>query len=397
MQSFVYTAPRPAPAPALARRPGAGSRPALMRVVGLTGGIASGKSTVSAMFRELGAEVIDADQVAREVVEPGTPGLEEVARRFPGVVDAAGHGWTGRRSGARVFADRDRARRAGRHRPSRGSARRWRRQDRGARPRRACTVVLYDAALLIENGLHRGMEGVIARLGARGGAAGPARGARRAGRARRSPRASRRSCPWPTSGRTPPGWWTTAGSLDETRAQVRRFWEADPAGAAKVHPRPMSSERRRHAGHRLPRASSASGWWSTSRRRARARIYALVQPRLLEEARRTLAARVRGAPVEVLAGDVTDLHLGPLRRGGGARRRERDPHLPPRGAQPADASRGTWPGASTWTARATCWSWRGSAARLERLVHFSTCHVAGAREGVIAEDELDRGQEFRNA
>ena len=75
-----------------------------MRVVGLTGGIASGKSTVSAMFRELGAEVIDADQVAREVVEPGTPGLEEVARRFPGVVDATGR--LDRASlGRRVFAD----------------------------------------------------------------------------------------------------------------------------------------------------------------------------------------------------------------------------------------------------------------------------------------------------
>ena len=44
--------------------------------VGLTGGVASGKSTVSALLRELGAVVIDADALAREVVEPGTPGLE---------------------------------------------------------------------------------------------------------------------------------------------------------------------------------------------------------------------------------------------------------------------------------------------------------------------------------
>ena len=43
--------------------------------VGLTGGIASGKSTVSAILRELGAVVIDADALAREVVERGTPGL----------------------------------------------------------------------------------------------------------------------------------------------------------------------------------------------------------------------------------------------------------------------------------------------------------------------------------
>jgi len=50
--------------------------------VGLTGGIASGKSTVSAIFRELGAVVIDADELAREVVAKGTPGLAAVVAEF---------------------------------------------------------------------------------------------------------------------------------------------------------------------------------------------------------------------------------------------------------------------------------------------------------------------------
>jgi len=50
--------------------------------VGLTGGIASGKSTVSTMLRELGAIVIDADALAREVVEKGTPGLTAVIEEF---------------------------------------------------------------------------------------------------------------------------------------------------------------------------------------------------------------------------------------------------------------------------------------------------------------------------
>jgi dephospho-CoA kinase len=50
--------------------------------VGLTGGIASGKSTVSSMLRELGAVVIDADALAREVVERGTPGLAAVVAEF---------------------------------------------------------------------------------------------------------------------------------------------------------------------------------------------------------------------------------------------------------------------------------------------------------------------------
>jgi dephospho-CoA kinase len=53
-----------------------------MRVLGLTGGIASGKSVVAQMFRELGAEVIDADQLAREVVEPGQPALQAIVSSF---------------------------------------------------------------------------------------------------------------------------------------------------------------------------------------------------------------------------------------------------------------------------------------------------------------------------
>src|SRR5438067_1814888 len=50
--------------------------------VGLTGGVGSGKSTVSARLAEHGAVVIDADALAREVVQPGTPGLAAVVERF---------------------------------------------------------------------------------------------------------------------------------------------------------------------------------------------------------------------------------------------------------------------------------------------------------------------------
>lgn len=59
--------------------------------VGLTGGVASGKSTVSAMLRELGAVIIDADQLAREVVARGTPGLAAVVAEFgDGVLTPSG-------------------------------------------------------------------------------------------------------------------------------------------------------------------------------------------------------------------------------------------------------------------------------------------------------------------
>ena len=53
-----------------------------MRRVGLTGGIGSGKSTVSRLLASYGAVVVDADQLAREVVEPGSPGLAEVVEAF---------------------------------------------------------------------------------------------------------------------------------------------------------------------------------------------------------------------------------------------------------------------------------------------------------------------------
>lgn len=53
-----------------------------MYLVGLTGGIGSGKSTVAGLLAERGAVVIDADRIAREVVEPGTDGLAEIVDRF---------------------------------------------------------------------------------------------------------------------------------------------------------------------------------------------------------------------------------------------------------------------------------------------------------------------------
>lgn len=73
--------------------------------VGLTGGIASGKTTVADQLAARGAVVIDADVLARQVVEPGTPGLAAVVERFgPGIL--APNGRLDRpRLGALVFAD----------------------------------------------------------------------------------------------------------------------------------------------------------------------------------------------------------------------------------------------------------------------------------------------------
>jgi len=54
--------------------------------VGLTGGIGSGKSEVARIFAQLGATIIDADQLARAVVEPGTPGFTAISERWPQVI-----------------------------------------------------------------------------------------------------------------------------------------------------------------------------------------------------------------------------------------------------------------------------------------------------------------------
>src|SRR5919112_3359025 len=76
--------------------------------VGLTGGIASGKSTVAALLRELGAVVVDSDRLAREVVEPGTPGLAAVVEAFgPEILDAEGR-LDRPRLGAIVFREPER-------------------------------------------------------------------------------------------------------------------------------------------------------------------------------------------------------------------------------------------------------------------------------------------------
>lgn len=74
-------------------------------LVGLTGGIASGKSVVAARLAEHGAVVVDADRIAREVVEPGTPALARIAEAFgPGVI--APDGSLDRPAlGAIIFAD----------------------------------------------------------------------------------------------------------------------------------------------------------------------------------------------------------------------------------------------------------------------------------------------------
>ncbi len=128
-------------------------------VVGLTGGIACGKTTVAKLFSGLGIPVIDADELAREVVEPGTPGLQQIVGEFGnGVLDATGR-LDRKKVGDLVFGDEE-AREtlnAIMH-PLIGAA--------GARHIAAhqddpVPYLLYEAALLVETGSYKAFSGLI--------------------------------------------------------------------------------------------------------------------------------------------------------------------------------------------------------------------------------------------
>jgi len=122
----------------------------IMKIIGLTGGIATGKSTVARLLAEHGARIIDADQLSREVVAPGSPALARIAEMFgPEVISADG---TLDRQGVRrlVFSDpaRRRALEALLH-PAIAALARIRLEE--ARQAGA-PVAVYMAPLLIEAG-----------------------------------------------------------------------------------------------------------------------------------------------------------------------------------------------------------------------------------------------------
>jgi dephospho-CoA kinase len=129
-----------------------------VRVYGLTGNIGSGKSTVARLFAAAGVPVIDADQLAREVVLPGTQAHAEIARRFPGVVDAAGV-LDRKALAARVFAD------AGERAALNAIVHPRIAQEAAARAQalsaQAFPFAVYEAALIVENGLQRALDALI--------------------------------------------------------------------------------------------------------------------------------------------------------------------------------------------------------------------------------------------
>lgn len=128
-----------------------------MLLIAVTGGIASGKSTVAARFGELGAVVVDADTVAREVVAPGTPGLAAIVDHFGPQVLSADGTLDRPALGKVIFSDAEqRAVLNAITHPAVG--RRSRELFAAASAADPDAVVLYDVPLLAESGADRANE-----------------------------------------------------------------------------------------------------------------------------------------------------------------------------------------------------------------------------------------------
>lgn len=132
----------------------------MMRLIGLTGGIATGKSTVARLLQEQGAEIVDADVLAREVVEPGEPALEEI-RELLGerALDAEGR-LDRPRVALAVFADPALRRRLEEIVHPRVRERAHRRLAELAAREPAPEVVVWVVPLLFETGLHEQLDEV---------------------------------------------------------------------------------------------------------------------------------------------------------------------------------------------------------------------------------------------
>ena len=131
-----------------------------MLQVGLTGGIATGKSTVSRLFVECGAHLIDADVLAREVVTPRQPALRKIAETFGREMLRPDGALDRDRLGKVVFGDPKQLEKLNAivH-PYVAVAQEQRSREIAGKDPHA--VIVYDAALLIEAGAHKRMDKII--------------------------------------------------------------------------------------------------------------------------------------------------------------------------------------------------------------------------------------------
>ena len=129
-----------------------------LKVLGLTGGIGSGKSTVAKLIGELGVPVLDADLLAREAVEPGQPALAEVAAAWPEAIGPDGK-VARKRLADIVFADPAQRLRLEAIMHPRIQALADERLAELARKGHA--LAFYEASLLVESGRYKDFDGLV--------------------------------------------------------------------------------------------------------------------------------------------------------------------------------------------------------------------------------------------
>ena len=128
--------------------------------LGLTGGIASGKSAVAAMLREMGFAVLDADSLAHRLIEPGQPAYNEALQEFGQAVLAPNGRVDRAKLSAIVFADRSRLERLNvivHPRVAEVVFRQFEDWQRGG----TRDAAFVEAALLIESGIHKKLDGLV--------------------------------------------------------------------------------------------------------------------------------------------------------------------------------------------------------------------------------------------
>jgi dephospho-CoA kinase len=131
-----------------------------MIVVGLTGGVATGKSTVAAMLKRCGAIVVDADELARDVVAPGKPAWREIVKKFGHDTLNADRSINRQALGAIVFRNRAKRRQLERIIHPR-VAQEQLRLTRAAAKKNPHAVVIYDVPLLFEAGIDKRVDKTI--------------------------------------------------------------------------------------------------------------------------------------------------------------------------------------------------------------------------------------------
>ncbi|TMQ06599.1 MAG: dephospho-CoA kinase [Deltaproteobacteria bacterium] len=378
-----------------------------VHVIGLTGGIASGKSTVAGMLQSRGAAVVDADQLAREIVEPGQPALAELVARFGAAILTPDGRLDRKRLGALAFADPVARADLGRiTHPRIGAASAaaiasW--ADAGA------NLVFYEAALLVENRAHTTMAGLIVV------AAPPdVQYARLVERDRLAPDEARAriAAQAPLADKRAAATWVieNTGDLAALEREVDRVVADIEARFGSIQvprlPRPRAATSPGSGRARLgPPTALVTGFPAFTARRMIAklvaaepdtRLYVLAREPFASDADSFLAGLPDRARAEVLVGDACDMDLGLSSAEYRAVSRELTwiHHLAGiyfMGVDDDTAHRVNVVGTRTVIDLAR------DASRLERVVHWSTAMVSGDRRGTFYEDDLEAGQKFRNA